>query len=554
LQRIKRSLGTTMDRPLREDEARTPPTPDDAGEHSRNYSREFALIALDVLLSAAFWSAVVFFPWGRAASYVSLVGLVTAMVVWRVWRVRRLPQTCPEVQTIPYTCGYAASNGKEVFLVATVHISPRAPRDVETVVDGTRPDVVLIELDEERLDSMRAPVEAPRVTLQPCSFTEANNEPIMAQAQRALWNGEMSGQTISGSVVFQEENPYGTGPWGEQVRDRLALVQRGGPADQLHMAAFSLKAHRAAKAGARALVVINWDGELPVSRLGGGSLMGDFRIAARARSCSFPPIPMLLLPKAEGEQLRAACRRGGPGHVQGEFQVIPDDYPRRSLRRRICQSCALVVSGVSILYGVIECFNIDVGAEFTAAENAASVRGIVCACIDVDLNRLCNRLSRAMMPTPCNLGSAVLSWLALPRVAVQVIFPPQGHVDVVGGTILHAASFRFRTWVGFALAGLLAGGLAAGLLLLFGEGVAGTAEHSGMVDRRTATQIQAYVVLGIEFFAFARLYEAVSASRDEAMYRGVVSKARDHEARRVVVVCGAAHANGILQRVRTRGL
>jgi len=282
--------------------------------------------------------------------------------------------------------------------------------------------------------------------------------------------------------------------------------------------------------------------------------MGDLRIAARARSCGFPPIPALLLPKAEGEQLRVACQRGGPGHVQGEFQVIPDDYPRRTLRRRLCQECALVVSGVSILYGVIECFRIDVGAEFTVAEEVASARGIVCACIDVDLNRLCNRLSRALMPTPCNLGSAVLSWLALPRIAIQVLFPPQGHVDVVGGTILHAKSFRLRTWIGFALAGVLAGGLAACLLLLFGEGVAGAAVHSGTVSKHSAEEIQAFVMLGLEFFAFARLYEAVAASRDEAMYRGVVSKARDHEARRLVVVCGAAHANGILQRVRTRGL
>merc|ERR1719433_451434 len=213
-----------------------------------------------------------------------------------------------------------------------------------------------------------------------------------------------------------------------------------------------------------------------------------------------------------------------------------------------------MVSGVSILYGVIECFDIDVGAEFTVAEEAASARGIRCACIDVDLNRLCNRLSQALMPTPCNLGSAILSWLALPRIAIQVLFPPQGHVDVVGGTILHAASFRCRTWIGFALAGVLAGGLAAGLLLLFGEGVASAAVHGGAVSRRSASEIRALVVLGLEFFAFARLYEVVAASRDEAMYRGVVSKARDHEARRLVVVCGAAHANGILQRVRTRGL
>lgn len=66
---------------------------------------------------------------------------------------------------------------------------------------------------------------------------------------------------------------------------------------------------------------------------------------------------------------------------------MPDGYPRRSLRKRLCQAVALLFSGIGVLYGVIECFAVDVGSEFLAAEAAAAARGIPCACIDVDLNR-----------------------------------------------------------------------------------------------------------------------------------------------------------------------
>ncbi|CAE7380997.1 unnamed protein product [Symbiodinium natans] len=65
----------------------------------------------------------------------------------------------------------------------------------------------------------------------------------------------------------------------------------------------------------------------------------------------------------------------------------------------------------------------------------------------------------------------------------------------------------------------------------------------------------ANILLAFEFYMTPCLYEALVASRDEAMYQQMASQVRSRpNCRRVVTVVGAAHANGILKRARTRGL
>ena len=68
-----------------------------------------------------------------------------------------------------------------------------------------------------------------------------------------------------------------------------------------------------------------------------------------------------------------------------------------------------------ILYGIIQCFSVRVGAEFLAADSAARDLGIRCVCIDVDLDRFWSKLGWAVLPTPCNLLNSLMSWIAFPR-------------------------------------------------------------------------------------------------------------------------------------------
>merc|ERR1719191_676823 len=119
---------------------------------------------------------------------------------------------------VPYTVGVCKSNGKTMFLVATIHISPRALADVEAVVEGTEPDIAMIELDDERLDRMRGPSEAPKENkpkeedLQLIKVSQQGLDDVNIFAQRALWNAEMAGELIQGQLSYDRGNEYGLIP------------------------------------------------------------------------------------------------------------------------------------------------------------------------------------------------------------------------------------------------------------------------------------------------------------------------------------------------------
>jgi len=252
--------------------------------------------------------------------------------------------------------------------------------------------------------------------------------------------------------------------------------------------------------------------------------------------------------------VRQALQDNGPDAVSAEMVLCDDRFARRTLRRRLCQNFALIFSGIGILYGVIQCFAVEVGGEFLAAEIAAKKARVPCACVDVDLNKFWSRLGSAVVPTPCNLYEALMSWLAFPRVAFRVLFPARRSVDVMGSMVLHAVSLSLWTWAAFFIAGMTASFVTTNVLNLFTHEATEVAVSTGAVKKEDEQDTQVYIMLILELYMLPRIYEAVAASRDEAMYRKIVEKTRELLARRVVVVVGAGHANGILQRTRTFGL
>lgn len=505
-----------------------------------------------VILDIALWVVSVLFA---ATVYPRLPGLVgyalaallgAAMVLWRVLKLA--PHRDTGGADIPYTCGFAAADGRELFVVGTLHISPRAPEDVHAVIANTSPDMAMIELDEERLDDMRAP---PPLELQTLTAATDGLQPATLQAQRAVWNGDRGGEIIAGLAVVDDQNPYGLETYREAIRGKIVVVLRGPPNQ---FAPFALKAHRAASAGALGVLVINNEGDsMPQQRLGVVTLTMDLKVALRARSLSLPSAPLFLLSHEDGEPLRRALL-DQPGSVHIDLQVLEDTYPRRSVARQLCQTMVLVLSGLIVLYEIVECCSVDVGGEFMAAERAAAAQQIPCQCIDVDTDRLCARIWMLVRPTPRNIAGSLLGWLAFPRSIVKVCFPACNEVDVLGSFFLHLKSFRRRTWCAFLVATICSAAIANFTLLALSTGTASAAEGSGAVDHSSVEDAQAYIMLGIEAYVMPRLYEAVSASRDEAMYQSIVTNAREHSARRLVVVVGAAHANGILRRARERGL
>ena len=82
--------------------------------------------------------------------------------------------------------------------------------------------------------------------------------------------------------------------------------------------------------------------------------------ACSACSCQFPKVPVLLLKQQQGEELIEFCRSGR--RVTVHF-TVKEDPKMRSLPRKLCQECAAIFSGIGVLYTVIQCFKVRVGAE-----------------------------------------------------------------------------------------------------------------------------------------------------------------------------------------------
>eukprot|EP00929_Paragymnodinium_shiwhaense_P058359 TRINITY_DN29211_c0_g1_i1.p1 TRINITY_DN29211_c0_g1~~TRINITY_DN29211_c0_g1_i1.p1 ORF type:complete len:582 (-),score=109.08 TRINITY_DN29211_c0_g1_i1:177-1922(-) len=555
--------------------AAQPSTSDDSSEVC-DITQHLLELGVNMVLSAVFWTFVWYY-WATWEQYLVWALVVAAATAWRI-RQRKAQAASALSASLPYTCGYAEVDGKELYVVGTLHISPRAPRDVSAVIGIVQPSVVMIELDDERLEDIEGAPPA-EIQLQAVEVHEiedingsstgasfsSGNDPAARRtimAQRAFWNAERSGDIITGRLVYDNANPYGVSRQaavGSQLSGNIALVHRGGP--DASVATFLAKAHNAARAGAAGVFVINDSDTLPNYRVGSGTMSGDMKVAWQTRSCAFPSIPLLVLPQTEGERLRSVCSGSSSTVVHSRFEVLQDDYPRSTVRRRLCQACVLIFSGVGVLYGVIDCCSVDVGTEFTTAKSEAEMRNIPCKCIDVDMNTLCSRLGRTVLPTPCNIGHAAAAWLAFPRVLFASVFPPRGRLDVLGGTLLHIASLPLKTWLAFVCAGLAAGCIAGFLLIGVSSGAASAGSSAGVVPKGTNTdEVTSWIILALELYLIPRLYEAMAATRDEAMYRGIVENARSASpnpatgACRMVVVVGAAHANGILHRVRTRGL
>lgn len=552
--------------------------------------RQLQLLVVDIVGFAIF--VYVFPRWldlDDTPFYLSLVGLLVLMILWRLFRrwyaARKaaaaadllpiagpeegIAADMPELQ-VPYTCGFVEIGGRQLYLLATVHISPLSARHAKEIVDLVKPNIVMIELDEERLDSMRdRPEQEPKPQdLQPITFTHCGDvkeneseQSFKVLAQRALWNAEWCGKTASGEVVYDSENQYGLERPAAHASDSVYLVCRGPLGKPGGQASFVNKAHIAASGGAVALLVMNGKDDIfPQHRIGGGTIQGELQAARYTRSLSYPPIPVLLLRHQDGERLRGLIERDAESssagsRIRAEFKIMDDHYPRKTLRRALCQSCAMAFSGIGILYGIIRCFKVEVGGEFTEAEQGAQRLGVPCACIDVNTQQLCGTIGWALLPTPCNILRAVWAWLALPRCLVQMLFPPLGNIDHCGSMVLHAKSFSCRTWCAFFIAGWAASQVTSHILKWGTYEVADVAEKVDPKDVTVSTtDLQLYLMDAIMMYLLPCVYDGILASRDEAMYRSIVANANKLDARRMVAVAGAAHTNGILKRCRERGL
>eukprot|EP01062_Namystynia_karyoxenos_P058570 TRINITY_DN50094_c0_g1_i1.p1 TRINITY_DN50094_c0_g1~~TRINITY_DN50094_c0_g1_i1.p1 ORF type:complete len:573 (+),score=120.12 TRINITY_DN50094_c0_g1_i1:91-1809(+) len=512
--------------------------------------------------------------------------VVVAMVAWRVLRRRQTE--------LPYCCASATTPcGRELVVVGTMHISPKSPIDVANTMSAISPEAVLIELCPQRLKRLRMDAPPPPPGSEPLlaqqcavvSFSDSDGdavlpadqllelrvpdgEPTVLHSVPAGWNGGRVGETIRGALASEAAPGVLAAlelKHGSVLQSILHAHEKGAAAVVfLHGGADHAGEPRAASQeyAARIEVLYTWR---------------EMWAAVRRCQWHYPPLPSVLLTPADSAVARRHIR--SPGCVTATLTVKqPSSSSSAStVRCELCTKVGLIASGILVLYGLMRCAGVRAGQEFLAAEDAAKKQEkCVVVCCDVSTTHLGKSVVRNALPWPRNLLRSLRMWLALPRALLRLMFPDPHYIDSIGAMIQHCASLSCRTWAAFITAAVLVNLLVTAEVWLLGQlfskiadllridvllahifaSKGDAASTKAPASAGSSSQWLALWLLPIlELYLLPVIKSAVLDDRDEFMYRNAVRAFDADKARqKVVLVCGCAHANGILRRARSQGL
>lgn len=484
-----------------------------------------------------------------AALAATTAAVVVPRLLWaqRV-KLRSSSADAPSEQSLPYTAQVVVCGQRELVVVATMHVAPSSPEDVRKTIEIARPSCVLIELDRQRLARF-APAKNKQVQksdLQELSVHLDGAEKVAKtfHAVRATWNGLQAGKTISGPLVSRAKSVPGAIWVIEQNPERVCR-------DML----------AARRAGAQAVILLAPNRERFLRRVEVRWNVVELLAAASVLQRSAFELPCLLLPYDDSMEL-CKLSNGAEARPHVSFDIRAEDNPRVQPRLPLSvarQSLVLILSGVWILYGGLQLAGVKVGEEFRVALLSAKSLGVPCKCCDLTLDELGAEIRKAIKPTPRNLYLACKHWLTAPLWILQLVFPANSDVDVLGCALLQFSSLPPRSWVALLTAGVAASAVLNSVLAAPGKALA----LSVSLDATRTAKLIERLTFFLTVYLIPRVTEAMLNSRDEAMYRGVVAAFNDQPTtdagdlaspQRVVLVCGAAHSNGILRRARDRGL
>eukprot|EP00397_Hematodinium_sp_SG-2012_P023138 GEMP01024020.1.p1 GENE.GEMP01024020.1~~GEMP01024020.1.p1 ORF type:complete len:727 (+),score=124.97 GEMP01024020.1:172-2352(+) len=435
-------------------------------------------------------------------------------------------------------------DGKQVYFVGTMHVSPGSAKDVVKVIDEVDPDVVMIELDYDRLTAMKES-EDPK----PCDqFVFKKPDGTTVRGIHTDWNANLNKHEIEGTLTFENS---------EDLTGKILVAPyiKSGHANFVYSAQ---------KRGAMAVFFLDLQSGAPgtgtaepsetlVGTSGFFSLWKFFCATGRNNP---PEIPCYLVPSRHFDLM---LDEG----VVINFTVYAGNISSPST---CCQSClrttCMMGTGVGVMYGLIRMAGCKVGQEFIIADRLAHERGKVLATIDMGVGRLGHQLLQRLIPYPSNLWYMLTAWAAVPRTLFTWIFLPQMHkLDLALNMIWGFARFKLRTWVAFILGAGIASLIMYGIIKLVQvaiiSGVEASATAAGS-SQQFAKSVSEWVgiglVLGLIMYAFPVIYKGLLDSRDEQMYRGAVAQIRLRpNASKFVIVIGAAHTNGMIRRMYQRG-
>jgi len=465
-----------------------------------------------------------------------ILGVFIASIA--LWRIRlcsgngsQLPFSCVRMDVPSY-----ALYGKEadVYLCGTMHVSPGSVTDTRSAITHLVPDVIMIELDIERLRDMKFSLGDHEETFQ----QELQVNDRVVSGIHADWNSfSKRGDFGPRRILFEEDNPFGGPSSTPLLEDVVYACKRG-------KHSFYAKTIFAEKRGATGVIVIDDPRYPQIGLLESGSLCASLKAFWETCTLRQPSIPCFLVKPEE---------RLADGDTVDAF-IKPEEIPKPySFSKKLCRCVVMTGSGIGILYGVIRYAGVKVGQEFLTADIEATKLGKPLVCIDISVGNLGTRLRNELMPWPSNILKNIDFWLQFPRcIFNRVLFPRQG-LDLPATMLWAFARFKIRTWLAFIVAAVLTSFILAIVLQIPGVVVEQATTATGQKEFGSAFAENFPWVL--EVYIFPAIYRALLDQRDEEMYRAIASQVRRRKDKRTfVAVVGAAHINGILHRASVRGL
>lgn len=456
-------------------------------------------------------------------------------VLWRIrlFKKRDLPFSCIRMDVPLNRYG----RDVDVYLCGTMHISPGSVTDTREAIITLQPDVVMIELDEDRLAEIKSD-ENGEPDVQPFELElQINEQPVVGV--NAEWNTNV--ECVDGAfglfpTIVEPDNPYGDSRSTRFPGDHVYVCRRG--KDSMYVQTI-----RAEKRGASGVIIIDNSSLPSVALIDAGGLFRSCCDFFKTHTVALPNIPTFLIKDeiADGAYVEALLKH----------DELPKPY---TFGKKLCRCVVVFGSGIGILYGIIRKAGVKVGHEFLTAEKEAAKQGIPCVCIDMNVGTLGGKLKKEIMPTLSNIVQSVLFLLSLPRLFVKRILFPIRDMDIFASMMWALVRFKPRTWAAFIVAGFLSSFIVRLIIMLPGFFIGKASDHIAPSYSMGST-IEAFFPLAFNLYVLPAVYRGLLDSRDEEMYRGIASQVRRRKDKKTfVAVVGAAHVNGIMHRGRTRGL
>eukprot|EP00397_Hematodinium_sp_SG-2012_P006498 GEMP01006530.1.p1 GENE.GEMP01006530.1~~GEMP01006530.1.p1 ORF type:complete len:697 (+),score=154.11 GEMP01006530.1:131-2221(+) len=480
---------------------------------------------------------------GRVSTYALIPIFAVTRLFWHfVWPAKNAVHNVSR-----FVCKKVEMDGKEVYFVGTMHVSPGSVNDVRKVIDAVDPDVIMIELDHDRLQAMKEAKDP-----QPCDqpmWTKKDGTKV--RAVHADWNASLNKQTVVAKLCFDANV--------KDLKDKILVV----PSIKSGHALFVWNAQ---KRGAAAVFFIDNDavenqddpGKTKPSLIiiNSEGLINAWRFCLSTGRNTPPTIPTYLVParhfqrdREDGKEVTFIVKSG--------YLEAPS-----TCRQTCCRFTCVMGTGIGIMYGLIRLAGCKVGQEFILADELATQRGKAFATIDMGMGRLGKSLLDRLIPYPRNLWYLITFWAALPRHMFVWLLLPQAHkLDLFLNMMWGFGRFHLRTWAAFLLGSLCASAMLTGIIFFVGYltrlGAEQVASSSGASDENVddlGKWIATFAPLVLQVYLYPVVYKGLLDSRDEQMYRGAVAQIRRRpNATKFVIVIGAAHSNGMIRRMYLRG-